>query len=91
LVFFDSFVSKEDFSFEMKTCDFILCPIKRRTVFGVTKEYYGASKVSGMYFDAIKNHKILFAPNDVFNEEEYVVTFDRNDPSALNNFIFNKL
>lgn len=65
LLYYDSFVSEEEYNTIMKNVDFLILPIKILSQgIGVTKEYYGITKGSAAVFESIQYAKPVIIPNE---------------------------
>ncbi len=63
IISFPNIVSAETYATYLLSCDLILCPIFTNTVFQLSKEIYGKTKVSGGVNDAINFGKWCFVPS----------------------------
>jgi glycosyltransferase involved in cell wall biosynthesis len=62
IVYFTSIVPLNTYNDYMQKCDIVWCPIYTSTVFQLSKEIYGKTKVSGGVNDAINFGKWCFVP-----------------------------
>jgi glycosyltransferase involved in cell wall biosynthesis len=62
IVYFKNIVPLEEYSNYIQSCDVVWCPIYIHTVFQLSKEIYGKTKVSGGVNDAINFGKWCFVP-----------------------------
>ena len=64
IISFPNIVSAETYATYLLRCELILCPIFTNTVFQLSKEIYGKTKVSGGVNDAINFGKWCFVPSN---------------------------
>ena len=62
IVHFTSIIPQDTYNNHMQKCDIVWCPIYTSTVFQLSKEIYGKTKVSGGVNDAINFGKWCFVP-----------------------------
>jgi len=75
LIYFNSFVSAEEYEKYMTACDFILSPLKQKVIFGIVNEYYGLTKYSGALSDSYKFKKVIIGPDSIYSKYPNTITF----------------
>jgi glycosyltransferase involved in cell wall biosynthesis len=71
--FYSSFISAEEFSLQLKSCDFVFLPLEKFCrKHGEQTEEYGLTLCSGSFFDAIRFAKPILLPDNVNLPEELI-------------------
>ena len=79
IVHFTTIVPSEVYSNYLQNCAIVLCPIYTQTIFQLSKEIYGKTKVSGGINDAINFGKWCFVPTNYVVDSmlnKQVLTYD---------------
>jgi len=79
IVHFTTIVPSEVYSNYLQNCAIVLCPIYTQTIFQLSKEIYGKTKVSGGVNDAINFGKWCFVPSNYAVDsilDKQVLTYD---------------
>jgi glycosyltransferase involved in cell wall biosynthesis len=79
IISFSDIVPAETYASHLLHCDLILCPIYTNTVFQLSKEIYGKTKVSGGVNDAINFGKWCFVPSSYsvdISLDKQILTYD---------------
>ena len=79
IVHFATIVPSEVYSNYLQNCAIVLCPIYTQTIFQLSKEIYGKTKVSGGINDAINFGKWCFVPTNYVVDsmlKKQVLTYD---------------
>ena len=79
IISFPNIVSVGTYATYLLSCDLILCPIYTNTVFQLSKEIYGKTKVSGGVNDAINFGKWCFVPSSYsvdISLDKQILTYD---------------
>jgi hypothetical protein len=82
IVHFTTIVPSEVYSNYLQNCTIVLCPIYTQTIFQLSKEIYGKTKVSGGINDAINFGKWCFVPKNYTVDSmlnKQVLTYDTEE------------
>ncbi len=79
IVHFTSIIPQDTYNNHMQKCDIVWCPIYTSTIFQLSKEIYGKTKVSGGVNDAINFGKWCFVPSSYSVDvslDKQILTYD---------------
>ena len=76
IVTFNTLIPSKVYSKHFQQADLVICPIKTNTIFQLSKEKYGLTKISGGVNDAIHFGKTCFVPESYIFDHELVGLVD---------------